>query len=78
MPHMSWYRLAGEGADIVMADATKLGLFIWGVGKETLNLNLISFEKDMLDRACPPQEWLEEIMKDIFFTGGTSTIERYL
>jgi 2-polyprenyl-6-methoxyphenol hydroxylase-like FAD-dependent oxidoreductase len=72
---------AGEGANIAMVDAMKLAHFIAGSeSKEALNLNMISFEKDMLERAYQSQEWSEQNMEDMFFTAGAprTTIERYV
>ena len=72
---------AGEGANIAMADAMKLGLCIArSESKEALDLNMIDFEKDMFERAFSSQEWSEENMEDMFFTVGAprTVIEKYV
>lgn len=72
---------AGEGANIAMADAMKLAqCIVHSESKEALNMNLISFEDDMFERAYSSQEWSEQNMEDMFFTVGAprAVIERYV
>jgi 2-polyprenyl-6-methoxyphenol hydroxylase-like FAD-dependent oxidoreductase len=72
---------AGEGANLSMADALHLAMWIQkSTDRVKLRENLVRFENEMFARMEPVQQISHDNMKDMFFTPGAprTTIESYL